>query len=585
MAVIEADRHVHVLAERHAALRADLCRWLADHPHEGRHTPSPARKIGFKQGNHDYLFYLDEPPFVARLLEGLGADHQLVQMFHSPGQLVHFLSHPASRACIDHDRWHPWLMLPIPHAQHVRDWCGRVHPANWPWGVCYGAVAEGPAVPVVARLVEGMPQLLNTRTEQLNTRLEPKAYVGRPAPAEVLAAADRPIRVMTVAFTGSSYQKYCARDIAEGLRQVGAEVHTVLLDLPHLINFRVLEEIEAFDPDVLLLNGRGRCNFPFLPGELSVLTWDQDYAHAPSPVYADRKGARDRLMVMVADWQQDAVASGVAAEEVSHLNLGTNLGLYHRRPPPRPVADAPRYDVLFVGNIHPWETYRRIIGFHNLNPGRQGLLLEARRRLRDWVLGRGEDEPFILPDMDAFLLETAGGTRPVADGRAWRELVYYFRYRVAHFILRELYVTALSSFRLGLFGKGWADIEAVAAQARPSIVNGPELRDAVHCSALNLYLHTWTVHHPRLYDTAAAGGTLLVGRVPEQYPLEKVFEPGREVDTFGSIADLKQRIRHHLAHPEERREMGERAAERAARDHGMHRRMQQMLGTLKNNHG
>ena len=65
--------------------------------------------------------------------------------------------------------------------------------------------------------------------------------------------------------------------------------------------------------------------------------------------------------------------------------------------------------------------------------------------------------------------------------------------------------------------------------------------------------------HPRFYDTTSAGGFLLVGKVPEKNPFESVFTVGEQVDTFSSIADLKEKIRHWLKHPTEGRAVAERA--------------------------
>jgi spore maturation protein CgeB len=113
------------------------------------------------------------------------------------------------------------------------------------------------------------------------------------------------------------------------------------------------------------------------------------------------------------------------------------------------------------------------------------------------------------------------------------------------------------------------------------VENGPALRELIQRSAINIHLHTWTVHHPRLYDTAAAGGFLLVGRVEEQYPLGKVFDVGAEVGTFGSIGELKNRIRHYLAHPDERRAMAARAAERCVQEHTMESRMGEAVSFLR----
>jgi spore maturation protein CgeB len=69
--------------------------------------------------------------------------------------------------------------------------------------------------------------------------------------------------------------------------------------------------------------------------------------------------------------------------------------------------------------------------------------------------------------------------------------------------------------------------------------------------------------------------------VAEMHPLGEVFEVGRELDTFGSIAELKNKIRYYLDHPEQRMEMARRAAERALRDHSMAQRMARLLEVIQ----
>ncbi|HEX2971927.1 MAG TPA: glycosyltransferase, partial [Tepidisphaeraceae bacterium] len=141
-------------------------------------------------------------------------------------------------------------------------------------------------------------------------------------------------------------------------------------------------------------------------------------------------------------------------------------------------------------------------------------------------------------------------------------------------------VSALTEFRLGLFGRGWEGFPAVARLAQPEIANGDPLRDMIHRSAINLHLHTWTVHHPRLYDTAAAGGFLLVGRVPEENPVSAAFQPGVELDTFGSIAELKRKIRYYLDHADQREAMAAHAAQHAQSSHTMRHRMSELTAYL-----
>ena len=127
----------------------------------------------------------------------------------------------------------------------------------------------------------------------------------------------------------------------------------------------------------------------------------------------------------------------------------------------------------------------------------------------------------------------------------------------------------------------WENIPEVAHLAQPPIDNGKPLVDVIHRSAINIQLHTWTVHHPRLYDTAAAGGFLLVGNVPEQNPISSVFTVGEHVDTFGSIVELEKKIHYWLENPHERVAMADRAAQHAREEHTMTKRMGQLIEVLK----
>jgi hypothetical protein len=238
--------------------------------------------------------------------------------------------------------------------------------------------------------------------------------------------------------------------------------------------------------------------------------------------------------------------------------------------------------VLFVGNNHTFENYKKIIEFDALDKTSRELMLLARRRLAEWVASRTDGEPMVIPAIGPFLVQCLAEMGLGHGGNAahFHLLEHYFRYRVAHLLIRELYVTALAEFRLGLFGRGWNEFPAVAHLAQPEVADHQPLLELIHRSAINIHLHTWTVHHPRLYDTAAAAGFLLVGRVPEADPLETSFTPGKELDTFGSIVELKRKIRYYLDHPEERQEMVSRAAERARREHAMEHRAAEMIRFL-----
>lgn len=582
MAVAETQNPcLGALAERHPLLLQDISEWVRAHPESTRLGSQPPRPAFLRQDGHDVLVDLMPSD---QVLDHLRVDQgrPLVHVFPQLARCLQFLGQPDALGCVQNENWVPLLLFPLESAAHTQRWLAKTNPKRWPWQFLNGNGFDDPDAALEAKsLGLQMAALLRQMCLALNETLELKYTDQRPTSGQILKAADRPLRALVFAGEGSAYQQFCARDITDALVANGVDAQIRLASASPAIFHELLEAVQDFDPDVLILNGRSRNQLHALPRNLTVVAWDQDYAISCSPAYAPHAGPRDLLLVMVADWLEHARAFGVPPKRVAHLNLGTNTRIYH--PPAASEIIEPEFDILFVGNIYPFESYKKLIHFDQLNIPTQQVMTYARKRLIDWAGSRKEDQPWVLPDCRVFLNDCLRelGIGLAEDPARWQFLVHYFRYRIAHLALRELYVSALSEFKLGLFGRGWDQFPAVAAQARPEIVNGPDLCDVIYKSRINLHLHTWTVHHPRLYDTAAAGGFLLVGRVQEQYPLENVFTPGKELDTFGSIAELKQKIRHYLDHPTERAEMARRAAMRAEQQHTMQQRMGDVIELLR----
>lgn len=558
------------LAGRYPLLMADVSRWVRLHPAAGRVGAGPATPRVIDAGAAGVACVgRATAAWVADRVADVPAGRVLLHLFPDVAAFAGFLADPDAGRCVGAAAWVPVVTMPLADAGHTQAWLAGRPPEAWPWGM-------SDADPAATAFAAGLPAMLADVVAAVGRRLAAR-YAGRPTPAEVLRAGDRPLRAVVTASTGSAYQQYCARDVAAGLTAAGVDARLLLHPADPLATYRLVAAVDAADPDVLVLNGRGRAVAP-LPAELCVASWDQDYVLCCDDGYAGQMGPRDRLMVMVADWREDA-AERVRPGRTSHLNLGTDTALYH--PSPR---SEPEHEVLFVGNIHRFDAYRPLIGFDALPADVRRLMLDARDRLAAWVAGRADGEAFVLPDCDALLRGVVADHGRGVGGSAdrWRQVVRYFRYRIAHYAVRDAYLTAVAGeFDLALFGRGWEAFPHLARHARGPLENGPPLREAIARSAVNLHLHTWTVHHPRLYDTAAAGGFLLVGRVAEAYPLAAVFDAPAEVETFGSPAELIRKVRHYLAHPDERAAIAGRAAARAARDHAMAGRMSDLVRTLE----
>jgi spore maturation protein CgeB len=78
----------------------------------------------------------------------------------------------------------------------------------------------------------------------------------------------------------------------------------------------------------------------------------------------------------------------------------------------------------------------------------------------------------------------------------------------------------------------------------------------------------------RAFEIAGCGGFQLVSSVPV---LSEHFEPGLEVASFGSTAELLEQIRHYLRNPDEASTVALRGQSRAYREHTYEHRLQEIV--------
>jgi len=146
----------------------------------------------------------------------------------------------------------------------------------------------------------------------------------------------------------------------------------------------------------------------------------------------------------------------------------------------------------------------------------------------------------------------------------------------------------LLGFDLKIWGTEWEGEPALAERVqRAGARISPE--DAVrifNATAVNLNLHSSVKPgelvgrgdfvNPRTFELAACGAFQLVDR---RELMDELFASG-ELETFGDMAELKEKIAYFLAHPEARREVAARSRERVLRDHTYERRMDTLLAYI-----
>lgn len=111
-------------------------------------------------------------------------------------------------------------------------------------------------------------------------------------------------------------------------------------------------------------------------------------------------------------------------------------------------------------------------------------------------------------------------------------------------------------------------------------------------SKININLHSSTALegidpigdfvNPRVFEIAACGGFQLVDN---RHELAELMECGKEVETFSSLDELRDKIDHYLKNKDERLEIAEAGRKRVLADHTFERRMEDLLAAIIINEG
>ncbi len=152
--------------------------------------------------------------------------------------------------------------------------------------------------------------------------------------------------------------------------------------------------------------------------------------------------------------------------------------------------------------------------------------------------------------------------------------------------LREQIITELlEEFDVAVVGP-WKKLSPSSpvngAIVRRSFFTPEEMNRFFNEARIVLNIHTWmnkSTHgiNPRLFEACGSGSFQLTDN-KEDIPL--LFEIGKELDTYETIGELKEKLRYYLSHEKEREHVAAAGYERVLREHTYRHRMEQMLSTV-----
>jgi spore maturation protein CgeB len=154
-------------------------------------------------------------------------------------------------------------------------------------------------------------------------------------------------------------------------------------------------------------------------------------------------------------------------------------------------------------------------------------------------------------------------------------------------------LSGLTDYDFKLWGVDWNHPELLPLVQNPGKrFTGDDFSKICAASKINLNLHSSTTHHgidpdcdalnPRVFDIAASGGFQLCD---DCKGLDQHFDTETEVPVYRTMQELRDRIDHFLAHPEERAACADRARKHVLAEHTYEHRAQQMLDLILDAYG
>ncbi|MBI4644930.1 MAG: glycosyltransferase [Deltaproteobacteria bacterium] len=158
---------------------------------------------------------------------------------------------------------------------------------------------------------------------------------------------------------------------------------------------------------------------------------------------------------------------------------------------------------------------------------------------------------------------------------------------------RRQFFQGLTDFDFKIWGSEWVLNSPLAPciQNQAARVSEEDSVKVFNTSRINLNLHSSPFHaginpqgdylNPRVFDLAACGAFQLVDWRAQ---LPEFFTPDKELATFTSLAEAREKISYYLAHEDDRRRLAAAGRERVLREHTYARRLATALEIIQDLH-
>ena len=445
----------------------------------------------------------------------------------------------------------------------------------------------------VPNLVIGDPQYIQTCVRDINSHISSAVDADRVKTyyaseefahrrANIASGKIMP-RLLILTCRWTTFLKHCAADFQKAFEKLGCATRLLIEenDVQHATVALHWREFEQFKPDVCFSVSHARPTTPYTPTQLPFIGYIQDRV-GPILTLPDLTGhiqPHDLFVCQAGFLRSYLHSKNVPPRQTIILPVPADETIFYPLAENHPQADRFTVDISFVkhGHPHPNVVYQNFLKKY-LDPLPNQALAEKLKIIFDQLYARcthtGSQHP-AETDMLDFVMSHIADVADEQFRSDLRHLVILFNISVCTAAWRAQFLEALaeSDLQVRLYGKNWSQYPLLKNLSRGPAAHQEELNYVYNFSRINLHINNVNTMHQRLVECALAGGFIMTAYIPpdkDWEPAGNYFEPDKELVCFETPADLIDRCRYYLDHPDERLQIAQ----------NMHRRALAQLTTI-----
>ncbi len=407
-----------------------------------------------------------------------------------------------------------------------------------------------------------------------------------------ISEGKEPPRILVSTCRWTTVLQYCAGDFRKAFEKLGCVTSFLIEedDLQTLSAKLTWKRLAEFRPDFLFSVSHARPSYA-VPRELPVIGYIQDRCGpvlnlASLKEYVEPMDVWPCLSHKFLDYLSK---KGIPAEQIAVMPVPADESKFYPLAADDPLRERFACDISYVkhGVADPdqvmadWMASTRLSA-GTVPPAVMEYFRSLYRRYR-----QNPRQPWHEEEVFAETRRQIGQFIGEGQWNAVEQMLVSFQIQVLGACFRFYYLEALtkSGLAMWLYGNQWAN-DALFKRFAAGSVKGAELNAVYNFSRINLHMNPTGTMHQRLCEGGLAGGFFLVSTccdpAMDWEPASNHFISGKEMVQFDSPADLVDKCRYYLAHPQARADIAANMRSRALKDHTCLQTARRMLDLLRN---